>query len=108
MEVKIVKHTNIDNNRVEFLFVNFDYIYRNDLVAKLFNKLFDMDIGDKIDGFWYTIIPLRREGLIYKLVWYEEDGNSIYSENQDVKVINNLEKMLVIIVKKLNQMLQNK
>lgn len=37
MSIQVVKHINKEqNNRVEYLFVNFDYFDGNDLVAKLF------------------------------------------------------------------------
>lgn len=39
MDIRIVKHVNKDeDNRVEYLLINFDYCDGNDLVAKFLNK----------------------------------------------------------------------
>lgn len=36
MSIQVVKHINKDeNNRIEYLFVNFDFFDGNDLVAKI-------------------------------------------------------------------------
>ena len=107
MKINFVKHTNIDNNRLEFLFVNFDYIDGNDLITKIFKEKFDMNVGEKIDGFFYSIIPLSKDGIEYKLVWHEDDGNSIYCEKQNIQEIEKLEKMLVIIIEELNKKFKN-
>ena len=101
--VRYVKHRNIDNGRYEFLFVNYDYYDGNDYLAKIFKQKFNAIVGEKIDGFHYTIIPLKIDGLEYKLVWHEDDGNCIYSENQSIKVIEKLEKMLIVIMRELNR-----
>lgn len=43
MNIQAAKHINVDeNNRIEYLFVNFDYLDGNDLIAKLFEKEYQM------------------------------------------------------------------
>ena len=76
--VRYVKHRNI--------FVNYDYYDGNDYLVKIFKQKFNAIVGEKIDG------------LEYKLVWHEDDGNCIYSEKQSIKVIEKLEKMLIVIM----------
>ena len=43
MSIQIVKHINKDeNNRIEYLLVNFDFFAGNDLVAKIFCEEYQM------------------------------------------------------------------
>lgn len=106
MSVEIVKHINRDeNNRVEYLFKNFDFYDGNDLVADILHKKCGIRIGDKVDEIFYSMIPLYDENNEYKLVWHEDVGNYIYAERQDTIALQNLKKLLEILVKELNSRL---
>ena len=105
MDIKITKHINkVENNRVEFLFVNFDFFDGNDLIAKILCNKYGMIVGEKIDGMFYSIIPLNDKNKEYKLVWHEDVGNYFYSEDQDEKT---LERILGV-VESLEQELNSK
>ena len=107
MSIRAVKHINNDEkDRVEFLFVNFDYYDGNDLVAKLFCQEFGMLSDEKIDGMFYSIIKLYKGSTEYDLLWHEDVGNYIFSTQQDEKSINELEQRLDVILNKLNEMVQ--
>ncbi|MCM1192393.1 MAG: hypothetical protein NC548_55685 [Lachnospiraceae bacterium] len=104
MSIQVVKHINNDeNNRLEYLFVNFDYFDGNDLVAKLFEENFQMLSDEKIDGMFYSIIKLHKDSTEYDLIWHEDVGNYIFSVKQDEKSLSVLEQRLKVIVDILNQ-----
>lgn len=104
MSISGVRHINSDeNNRVEFLFVGFDYYNGNELSANILHEKCDIDVGGKIDGIFYSIIPLDDNGIEYKLVWHEDVGNYIYSENQSEASIKRMEELVEIIVTELNK-----
>ncbi len=66
MSIQVVKHVNKEqNNRAEYLFVNFDYFDGNDLVAKLFGQEYQMLSDKKIDGMYYSIIKLHKDSTKY-------------------------------------------
>ena len=89
MNIQVAKHINVDeNNRIEYLFVNFDYFDGNDLIAKFFEKEYQMISDEKVDGMFYSIIKL---------------GNYIFSVRQDKDTILVLEQRLKVIVDKLNE-----
>ncbi len=107
MCIQIVKHINKDaNNRVEYLFVNFDYFDGNDLVAKLFSQEYHMSLIEKIDGIFYSIIRIEGNSTEYDLIWHEDAGNYIFSLRQDEKSLLELEKRLAVVVRKLNEMVK--
>ena len=107
MSIKIVKHINKDEgNRVEYLFVNFDYFDGNDLVAKLFCQEYQMSSDEKIDGIYYSIIKLYNSSAEYNLIWHEDVGNYIFSTKQDEASILQLEQKLEFIATKLNEIMK--
>lgn len=107
MSIHVVKHINKEqNNRVEYLFVNFDYFDGNDLVAKLFGQEYGMLSDEKIDGIYYSIIKLHKDSTEYDLIWHEDVGNYIFSLKQDETSIIELEQRLEVIVDKLNKMIK--
>lgn len=108
MSIQIVKHINKDEkNRVEFLFVNFDYFDANDFIAKLFAQEYQMLSDEKIDGMFYSIIKLHKDSIEYDLIWHEDVGNYIFSLKQDENSILELEQRLKTIVGKLNEMIKS-
>ena len=105
MSIQVVKHINNEqNNRVEYLFVNFDYFDGNDLIAKLFGKEYHMISDEKIDGIYFSVIKLHKGSTEYVLMWHEDVGNYIFSVQQDERSIHELEQRLDVIVSKLNKM----
>lgn len=107
MSIQIVKHVNKDeNNRIEYLFINFDYFDGNDLVAKIFCQEYQMLSDEKIDGMYYSIIKLHKDSTEYDLIWHEEVGNYIFSLKQDEASIIELEHRIGVIVSKLNEILK--
>ena len=106
LSVSYVKHINSDeNNRIEFLLVNFDYYDGNDIISKLFQENYNMEAEEKLDGIFFSIIKLHLDQLIYYLVWHEDVGNYIYGNQQSDKQISELEDRLSDILIKLNTML---
>ena len=104
MVIRVVKHINRDeNNKVEYLLVNFDYFDGNDVIAKLLEQEFQMTSDEKIDGMFYTLIKVHGQSTEYDLIWHEDVGNYIYSVKQDEKSILELERRLNIIVDILNK-----
>jgi hypothetical protein len=104
MCIRIVRHINSDeNDRVEFLFVNYDYFDGNELVAKLLFQEFGMLVDERIDGIFYSIIKLHKGSKEYNLIWHEDVGNYIFVTQKDEHSINELERWLEIIVSKLNE-----
>lgn len=107
MGIQIVKHINkSEGNRVEYLFVNFDYFDGNDLVARLFCEEFQMFLDEKIDGIYYSIIKLHKDSNEYDLIWHEDVGNYIFSLEQDEASILVLEQKLEVIVAQLNELIK--
>lgn len=107
MSIKVVKHINDEeNNRIDYLFVNFDCFDGNDLVAKIFCQEYQMISDEKIDGIWFSIIKLHKDSTEYDLVWHEDVGNYIFSLKQDEASIIELEQRLNFIVSKLNEMIK--
>lgn len=104
MSIHVVKHVNKEeNNRIEYLFVNFDFFDGNDLVAKIFCEEYQMLSDEKIDGMYYSIIKLHKDSTEYDLIWHEDVGNYIFSSKQDEASIIELEHRLEFIVSKLNE-----
>ncbi len=108
MKIHVVKHMNkTENNRIEFLFQNFDFFDGNDLIAELFSKEYEMSASEKADGIFYSIIKLYKNNIEYELIWHEDVGNYMFSVNQDENIIEDLESKLKVIVNKLNEMIVN-
>lgn len=107
MSIQVVKHINKEkNNRIEYLFVNFDFFDGNDLVAKMFCEEYQMLSDEKTDGMYYSIIKLHKDSTEYDLIWHEDVGNCIFSLKQDEASIIELEHRLEFIVSKLNEMIR--
>lgn len=107
MSIQVVKHINKDEiNRIEYLFVNFDYFDGNDFIAKLFEQEFQMLSDEKIDGIFYSIIKLHKISEEYNLIWHEDVGNYMFSVKQDEDSILELEQRLKVIVDILNKKLK--
>lgn len=101
--IQIVKHINKDkNNRVEYLFANFDCFDGNDYIAKLFSEEYGFTVEEKIDGWWYSIVRINLQGCEYELLWHEDTGNAIYCSNQKGKENDILQQRLKRIVYILN------
>lgn len=101
--IQVVKHINEEeSNRIEYLFVNYDYFDGNDLVAKIFCEEFQMLSDQKIDGMYYSIIKLHKGSTEYDLIWHEDVGNYIFSLKQDKESIIELENRLDFIISKIN------
>ena len=102
MSIQVVKHINKEeSNRIEYLFVNFDFFDGNNLVAKIFCEEYQMLSDEKIDGMYYSIIKLHKDSTEYDLIWHEDVGNYIFSLKQDEASIAELENRLELIVSKL-------
>ena len=83
MSIQAVKHVNKEeSNRIEYLFVNFDFFDGNDLVAKIFCEEYQLVSDEKIDGMYYSMIKLHKDSTEYDLNWHEDDGNYIFSLKQ--------------------------
>ena len=107
MSIQVVKHINKDeNNRIEYLFVNFDFFDGNDLVAKILCEEYQMLSDEKIDGMYYSIIKLHKGSTEYDLIWHEDVGNCIFSLKQDETSTIELEQRLEFVVSKLNDMIK--
>ena len=104
MNVNFVENVNKDkDNRVEFLFINFDFFDGNDLIAKILREECGVDVGEKVDGMFYSIIPLYYKQNEYKMMWHEDVGNYIYSENQEQEAIKTMREIVGIAVNELNR-----
>lgn len=104
MSINFMEYVNKEEeNRKEFQFVNFDFFDGNDLVAKILYEKYGVEIGEKMDGIWFTIIPLYYEGDEYKLVWDEDFGNYIYSESREDESIERMRVLVQIAIDELMQ-----
>lgn len=107
MSITVKKHINEEEgNRIEYLFVNFDYFDLNDLVAKIFCRQYQMVSDKKIDGIYYSIIKIHNDSDEYNLIWHEDVGNYIFSLKQDEKSILQLEQRLKFIIAELNEIIK--
>lgn len=103
MSIHTVKHVNKDeNNRIEYLFVDWDYIDGNDYIAKLFSEEYGFVVGKKFDGIWFSIIRIHLRKCEYELLWHEDTGNAIYCLNQTEEENNLLQHRLERILDILN------
>lgn len=106
MSIQVVKYINKEHNdRIEYLFVNFDYFDGNDLVAKILCQEYQMLLDEKIDGIYYSIIKLYKDSTEYDLIWHEDVGNYMFSLKQDENSIIELEQRLETIIDKLNEII---
>jgi len=102
MAVGYKKHTE-NNNKTEYLLINFDYYDGNDYIARLFVELFNGEIMEKKDGIWYSIICISCENEIYELRWNEDVGNSICIINGTEESDKKLERKLEVVLVELNR-----
>ena len=56
----------------------------------------------QIDGIWYKIIRIKKNDLVYELMWHEDLGNSIYSLTQNNYENDLLESRMNKVVEILN------
>ncbi len=103
MKVSYVKHNNVEDNRLEFLLVNYDYIDGNELIARIMSDEFWFSIVRQIDGIWYKIIRIKLDDSTYELLWHEDFGNSIYSLSQADSENELLEERLKRVIEILNE-----
>lgn len=104
--IQVIKHRNKgEKERVEFLFIHYDYYDGNEIIAKLFCQEYQMMVKEKIDGIHYNIIRVYKDSAEYNLIWHEDVGNCIYSTKQDIESVLELEEKLGVIVHKLNKMI---
>lgn len=96
-----------ENNRTEFLLINFDYIDGGDYLSRLFCKEYGMSIEEKFDGIYFSTIRLKSKDANYELLWHEDVGNSIYSLYENEESIELLEKRLGVVLEQLNLLLQS-
>lgn len=103
-EVSYTTHINENKgNRVEFWITNFDYADGSEYIAKLFCEEYGMQMGDKLEGIYFSIIRIYSNTEIYEVLWDEDIGNSVYSIKEDEASINELERRLNYILEKLNK-----
>ncbi len=95
------------DNRVEFWINNFDYEDGNDYLAKIFNKEFDMIVEEKKDYIYFSIIKIHIDNVYYDILWHEDVGNVIYSEEQDENTIEGLEERLKRALDILNEKIEH-
>jgi len=93
MSIRVAKHIDKEeNNQVEFEFANYEYYNGNDLVAKILHEKYGVQVGEKAEGIFSSVIPLLIENHPYELVWHEDTGNSLCSEDQSEEAINRMQK----------------
>lgn len=102
MEISIVRFYADKAERLEFLLKNFDYIDGNELIAKIMSDEFGFVPAGQIDGIWYKIIRIKKNDLVYELMWHEDLGNSIYSLTQNDYENDLLESRMNKVVEILN------
>ena len=102
MAVSIVRFYDDKDERLEFLLKNFDYIDGNELIAKIMSDEFVFGPAGQIDGIWYKIIRIKKNDLVYELMWHEDLGNSIYSLTQNDYENDLLESRMNNVVEILN------
>lgn len=103
MLIKTVSHINREeNDRVEYLIVNFEYRDAIDFMASFFQKEFNLTQIEEIDGWWYRILKLRRDSDEYCLVWHEDVGSYMYSVKQDDASLREFEHMVNTVIGILN------
>ena len=108
MQVTYKKHINVDNNnRVEFLLINWDYVDGGDYLAKIFCKEFGMSAEEKVDYIFFSIIKLHSNEGTYELMCHEDFGNIIYSMEQEEAVVDTLEQRLKVALSILNEKLKS-
>lgn len=109
MKVTYYKSINENKeNRVEYCLQNFDYEDGNDYLAKIFQKEFGMEIEEKVDYIYFSIIKVRLDNKEYEMLWHEDTGNCIYAINQDEDSDRKLEEMLNTVLEILNRELEHK
>ncbi|MEA4922007.1 MAG: hypothetical protein VB031_01420 [Eubacteriaceae bacterium] len=112
MKIEYKRHINKDEyNRIEFLFVNYDYHDGNELICRILEKYFDMKYKIKVDevsGIWFSIIRAYDSNDEYELVWHEDVGNYMFSKDQSDEANDRLERRLDIVVEELNRLMRKR
>lgn len=89
------------NNRIEFLIIGFDYYDGIDYLAKQFCEKYQMRADQKVEGIFFDFITLYGNDTEYILMWHEDVGTLIYSD-QDNCNITQLEVQLNVIIQEIN------
>jgi len=105
MTIDLVSHVNEDKNRVEYLFVNFDFFDGNEIIAKKLKENYGMDVIDKTDGIFFNTIKLKKGKEEYCLMWHEDVGNYAYTLSQDRRINKEFKNMLNETIRELNDLL---
>lgn len=88
-------------NRIEFLIIGFDYYDGIDYLAKLFCEKYQMCADKKVEGIFFDFITLYGNDTEYILMWHEDVGTLMYS-NQDDCNTTQLETQLNVIIQEIN------
>ena len=105
MNIRVSEFVDKDD-RVEFSFINFDYIDGSDAIAKILHKKCGVIVGEKFDGIYYSVIPLSDGEYKHKLVWHEDVGNYVYSEDQSDESVARLRELAGIAVAEINDKIE--
>lgn len=109
MFVELKKYNNKStSNKIEYLFVNFDYIDGCDLVAEILSNKYSIKSGEKFDGIWFSSLPIYYRGIKFTLDWHEDTGNSLCCEDQSTTAIKYLEELAKMIEVELNRFLNER
>ena len=105
--MKITYKKYIEQEKTEFLLINFDYEDGNDYLAKIFCEKYGMIADEKKDYIYYSVLDLHIDNITYELLWHEDIGNSIYSIEQDENIIDELEERLKTVLAMLNEKIES-
>ena len=107
MSIRFVEYVNSHkDNRMEFLFVDFDCFDGNDLTAKILHEKCGVIVGEKLDGFHFSVIPLIDGEYKYNLLWHEDAGNCVYVENESEESVARLRELVGIAVAEINDRIE--
>ena len=104
--MKVTYKKYIEQEKTEFLLINFDYEDGNDYLAKIFCEKYGMIADEKKDYIYYSVLDLHIDNITYELLWHEDIGNSIYSLEQDEDTIDELEERLKTVLVILNEKIE--
>ena len=105
--MKVTYKKYIEQEKTEFLLINFDYEDGNDYLAKIFCEKYGMIADEKKDYIYYSVLDLHIDNITYELLWHEDIGNSIYSIEQDENIIDELEERLKTVLAMLNEKIES-
>ena len=104
--MKVTYKKCIEQEKTEFLLINFDYEDGNDYLAKIFCEKYGMIADEKKEYIYYSVLDLHIDNITYELLWHEDIGNSIYSLEQDEDTIDELEERLKTVLVILNEKIE--